>query len=118
MSHLRLLVIAIATICVLALAASAFVNAPDPQLPPADDDIIIKGGSLDVDCGKNHGSDCFGANDNKAKPKHKLDTGKIVQIIVRKSNGQSLRTFTKRDDFPDGKPIIQITYRNPKPEDN
>lgn len=117
MHYLRLLIIAIAFICVLALAAVALVNGPDPQAAPADDDIIIKGGSLDVECGKNQGADCFGGTDANAKPKHKLASGKIVQIILRKSNGQSLGTFTKRDHFQDGKPIIQITYRNTKPED-
>jgi len=117
MRGLRLLVIAIATIFVLALAAYALVSS-SPMPVPADDDIIIKGGSLDIECGKNQGYDCFGSNTNTDRPpKHKKD-GKIVQIIVRKSNGQSLRTFTMRDDFPDGKPSIQITYRVPKPEDN
>ncbi len=118
MHHLRILIIALATICVLALATFAIVNKPEPAPAAADDDIIIKGGSLDVDCGKNHGGDCFGGNTNTAKPQHKNREGKIVQIIIRKSDGTSLRTFTKRDDFPDGKPIIQITYRVPKTEDN
>lgn len=116
MRHLRLLIIAIATICVLALGAFALVNRP--QVPvPGDDDIIIKGGSLEVDCGKNHGEDCFGGNDNRNKPKHRK-SGKIVRIVVMKSNGDLLGTFTKKTDFKDGKPIIVITYREPKPEDN
>jgi hypothetical protein len=116
MTQLRRLIIALAAICVLALVAFALVNRPAVPAP-SDDDIIIKGGSLEIDCGKNQGADCFGGDDIKAKPKHKKD-GKIVQIIVRKSNGSSLKTFTMRDDFPDGKPIIQITYRIPKAEDN
>ena len=73
MRHLRLLIIAIATICVLALGAFALVNRP--AIPaPADDDIIIKGGSLEIDCGKNQGKDCLGDPDvttGKYKPKHK-----------------------------------------------
>jgi hypothetical protein len=116
MSHLRLLIIAIATICVLALATFALVNGPDPLLP-GDDDIIIKGGSLEIDCGKNHGEDCMGGNDNRNKPKHRKG-GKIVRVVVKKSNGDVLGTFTKRNDFRDGKPEIVITYREPKPEDN
>jgi hypothetical protein len=115
MRHLRLLIIAIATICVLALGAFALVNRPATPVPPGDDDIIIKGGSLDIDCGKNQGADCFGGTGSK--PKHKK-SGKIVKIVVMNSNGDPLGTFTKKNDFKDGKPIIVITYREPKPEDN
>ena len=115
MRHLRLLIIAIATICVLALGAFALVNRPAVPVTPADDDIIIKGGSLEVDCGKNHGADCFGGTGSK--PKHKK-SGKIVKIVVTKSDGTVLGTYTKHNDFQDGKPIVVITYREPKPEDN
>ncbi len=117
MRHLRLLIIAIATICVLALGAFALVNSPAVPIPPADDEIIIKGGSLEIDCGRNQGEDCFGGNDNRNKPKHRKG-GKIVKIVVMKSNGDVLQTFTKRNDFRDGKPIIAITYREPRPDDN
>lgn len=117
MRHLRLLIIAIATICVMALGAFALVNRPAPQAAPADDDIIIKGGSLEIDCGKNHGEDCLGGNDNRNKPKHRK-SGKIVRIVVKTSNGDTLGTFTKKKDFNDGKPMVVITYREPKSEDN
>ena len=117
MRHLRLVIIALATICVLALAAFGLVNRP-PQIIPGDDDIIIKGGSLDVDCGRNHGKDCFGGNENQNKPKHKNSSAKIVRIVVQKSNGDVLGLFTKKNHFPDGKPAVIITYRDPTPEDN
>jgi len=117
MRHLRLLIIAIATICVLALGTFALVNSPAVPIAPADDEIIIKGGSLEIDCGRNHGEDCMGGNDNRNKPKHRKG-GKIVRIVVKKSNGDTLGTFTKRRDFTDGKPSIEITYRDPRPEDN
>lgn len=116
MRNLRFLIIAMATICVMALGAFALVNRP-VQVAPGDDDIIIKGGSLEVDCGKNHGDDCMGGNDNRNKPKHRKG-GKIVRVVVKKSNGDVLGTFTKKNDFKDGKPIIVVTYREPKPEDN
>jgi hypothetical protein len=117
MRHLRLLIIAVATICVLALGAFALVNRPAVPVVPADDDIIIKGGSLEIECGKNQGEDCFGGNDIRNKPKHKKP-GKIVRVVVTTSNGEVLGTFTKKNDFKDGKPIIVITYREPKPDDN
>jgi hypothetical protein len=116
MRQLRLLIVAVAIICVLALAVLALVSRPSPQ-EPGDDDIIIKGGSLDVDCGKNHGTDCFGGNQNQNKPKHQKP-GKIVRIVVQKSNGDVLGLFTKKDHFTDGKPVVIITYREPLPTDN
>jgi hypothetical protein len=114
MRNLRFLIIALATICVLALGAFALVNRPAVPAP-GDDDIIIKGGSLDIECGKNQGDDCFGGTGTK--PKHKKP-GKIVRVVVMKSTGETLGTFTKKNDFKDGKPVIVITYREPKPEDN
>lgn len=115
MRNLRLLIIAIATVLVMALGAFALINRPTPQSAPADDDIIIKGGSLQIECGKNQGADCFGGTGSK--PKHKK-SGKIVKIVVMSSNGDILGTFTKKKDFNDGKPMVVITYREPKAEDN
>jgi hypothetical protein len=114
MRKLRLLIFAIAAICVMALGAAALINRPQ-MAAPADDDIIIKGGSLQIDCGKNEGADCFGGTGSK--PKHKK-SGKIVKIVVMTSTGDVLGTFTKKKDFNDGKPAVVITYREPKPEDN
>lgn len=108
MRHLRLLIIAIATICVLALGALALVNRP--AIPaPADDDIIIKGGSLEIDCGKNQGKDCFGdPTPGKVKPKHKDSKKHILRVVVRDSDGGQLanNTFDK-----DHQPTITITYK-------
>ena len=108
MRNLRLLIIAIATMCVLALAAFALVNRPAPPAP-GDDDIIIKGGSLEIDCGKNHGKDCLGDNTpGKTKPKHKDATKHITQVVVRDSAGGQLanNNFDK-----DHQPTITITYK-------
>jgi hypothetical protein len=108
MSKLRLLIIAIATIFVLTLAAFALVSQP----PVAGEDVIvIKGGSLEIQCGKNHGNDCLGTNDNKGKYKHKKANGKIEEIVVKDSYDKTLKTFTRATDFPDGKPSIEITYK-------
>lgn len=110
MSHLRLLIIALATICVLALAAFALVTGPDPLLP-GDDDIIIKGGSLEVDCGKNHGKDCFGSNSNSRKPKHKKTTGTITKIVVKDLNSPAGTPALLDQAFDrTNKPEITITY--------
>ncbi len=105
MRHLRLLIIALAAICVLALGAHALVSAPstDPG-----DDIIIKGGSLDIQCGKNHGNDCLGVNDNTGKYKHKQSTKHIMQVVVKDSAGGQLSN-NNFDAYH--QPTIVITYK-------
>ncbi|MBC8030432.1 MAG: hypothetical protein H7Z16_10005 [Pyrinomonadaceae bacterium] len=109
MRHLRLLIIAIATICVMALGTFALVNR---QIGPApgDDDIIIKGGSIEAQCGKNHKKDCFGVPDlTTGKYKRLGADGKhIVRVVVKDSAGGQLsnNNFDK-----DHQPTIIITYK-------
>jgi hypothetical protein len=108
MTQLRRLIIALAAICVLALVAFALVNRPMVPVV-SDDDIIIKGGSLEIDCGKNHGKDCFGdSSPGKNKPKHKDVNKHIMQVVVRDSGGGQLanNNFDK-----DHQPTIIITYK-------
>ena len=108
MRHLRLLIIAIATICVLALGAFAFINRP--AVPTGGDDIIIKGGSIEIQCGMNHGTDCFGVNDNKGKYTHKQGGKHITRIVIKRS--QDNANVFDSDLTPVGaKPEIDITYK-------
>jgi hypothetical protein len=106
MRHLRLVITNIAIMCVLALGALALVNRP--AVPLGGDDIIIKGGSLEIQCGNNHGTDCLGANDNIGKYKHKQGSKHITQVVVKDSSNQQLsnNNFDK-----DHQPTIVITYK-------
>jgi hypothetical protein len=107
MRHLRLLIIAFATICVLALGAFALVNHPTPL--ELGDDIIIKGGSLEVQCGSNQGTDCLGTNDNTGKYKHKQSGKHVTKILVKRTDGV---VVFDSDLTPVGnKPQIVITYK-------
>lgn len=106
MRNFRLLIVALATICVLALGVFALVNRPAPE--PGDDVIIIKGGSLEVQCGKNHGLDCLGTHDSKGKYKHKKSGAHITQVEVKDSTGASV--FSKSFDATT-QPQIEITYK-------
>lgn len=110
MRKLRLLIIAFTTICVLALGVFALVNAPDPQHRPTDDDIIIKGGSLEIDCGKNHPKDCLGGNENKTKYKHKEDTKHITNIVIRDVANNN-QVFFDRSFDQTKPPQVEITYK-------
>lgn len=111
MRNLRLLIISMATIFVLTLGAFAFVERPATQGPaPADDDIIIKGGSLEIQCGKNHYADCLGTNDNTGKYKHKQSAKHITKVVVKDSNGVMLFDSSTLPTFGN-KPEISITYK-------
>jgi len=105
MRHLRFLIIALATIFVLALVALALVTRPEAS---PGDDIIIKGGSIEIECGRNHGTDCLGTNDNTGKYKHKQSSKHIRQVVVRDNTGGQLsnNNFDK-----DHQPTIIITYK-------
>jgi hypothetical protein len=114
MSHLRLLLIAITAILVVALAAFALVGAQDPA--PGDDDIIIKGGSLDIECGKNHKSDnagCLSLDDGvKGKFKHKQKDKHIKRVVVRNTNSNTAVFDSDKPGYGiGGKPEIIITYK-------
>ncbi|HKO97772.1 MAG TPA: hypothetical protein VJU86_12305 [Pyrinomonadaceae bacterium] len=108
MRKLRLLIIALATICVLALGVFALVNQISPPDPV--DDIVIKGGSLEIQCGTKHGTDCLGTNDNKGKYKHKKDKFKITNIVVRDVANNNLVYFDRSFD-PQKPPQIEIKFK-------
>jgi len=108
MRHLRFLIIAVTAFSVLALGVFALANRP-AQPAPADDDIIIKGGSLEIQCGKNHSMDCLGTNDNTGKYKHKQSGKHITKIIIRRSDG--VEVFNSEITPVGNKPEIAITYK-------
>ena len=108
MHRVRLLVIAIATIFVLALGAYALVNRPAVQAPG--DDIIIKGGSIELQCGSNHPKDCLGLPDlttgkyKKAGP----DEKHIMKVTVKNYNSN---TMFSANFNANSQPTIVINYR-------
>jgi hypothetical protein len=104
MRNFRLIFVALATICVVAFGVFAIVNRPPES---GDDVIIIKGGSLEIQCGKNHGLDCLGTPDANGKYKAKKNAAHIMQIDVKDSSGVLLtKTFTASNQ-----PTIEITYK-------
>ena len=108
MPQLRLLIISISTICVFALAAFALVNRAPVNYP--DDEIIIKGGSLDIQCGKNHGNDCLGTNDNTGHYKHKQNAKHVTRIVI--TDVVAGKAYDQAFNVVYGeKPKIVITYR-------
>ena len=108
MRQLRLIIISLAATCVFALAAFALANRPPVNDP--DDEIIIKGGSLDIQCGKNHGHDCLGTNDNAGHYKHKQNDKHITRIVIK--DVVTAKEYDKSFNVNHGeKPKIVITYK-------
>lgn len=108
MRQLRLLIISIATICVFALAAFALVNRPPVNDP--DDEIIIKGGSLEIQCGNNHGRRCLGSNDNMGKYKNQDISKHIVKVVVMPINGNENSAFFNQNFNATNQPQIKLVY--------
>ena len=108
MRQLRFLIIAMASICVLALGVFALVNRP--ATPGGGDDIIIKGGSLEIQCGTNLGTDCLGSNDNTGKYKAKQQTKHVSRVVVKDSSGVVVLDSSLLPQFGN-KPEITITYK-------
>jgi hypothetical protein len=108
MRYLRLLIIAVATVCVIGLGAVAFVSRSAAP-PAAADDIIIKGGSLEIQCGENHSPDCLGTNDTTGKYKHKQTGKHITKIVIKRSDG--VEVFNSELTPIGAKPEIVITYK-------
>jgi len=107
MNRFRLVILAITVILALALGVFALVLPQDP----GDDVIIIKGGSLIVKCGNANNANCMPFDAKTKEYKHKKGNGKIEQIVVKDSSGTVLGTFTKAENFQDGKPSIEVTYK-------
>ena len=106
MRKLGLLIIALATLCALALGALAVANRVVQA--PGDDVIIIKGGSLEIQCPANQDKACLGVADATGKYKHKKDTAHIMQIVVKDKNGATL--FSNAFDASH-QPSIEVTYK-------
>ena len=101
---MRRLLISIAAICVLALAAFALASRP-PQAPG--DDIIIKGGSMTIECGFNHNKDCLTHTNGTYLYTHRKNAH-IMHVQVLDNANTSLLD----QNFDAGhQPTIKVTYK-------
>jgi hypothetical protein len=114
MRHLRLLIIALAAIFALALAAFALISKPAPLA--TDDDLVIKGGSIEIKCGKNHKNDnagCLILEDGvEGKYKHKQGEKHITRVVVKNGPGSNQIVFDSSSPNVNlgDKPEIHIEY--------
>jgi TPP-dependent indolepyruvate ferredoxin oxidoreductase alpha subunit len=105
MRNLRLLLTLLATICMLALGAYALARRP-PQAPG--DDIIIKGGSMQIQCGANHGRDCLGHTAGTFTYTHKKANAHITNIKVTDDTGAVL---LDNSFVPAHQPTVAVTFK-------
>jgi hypothetical protein len=107
MRRIHLILIALVTVCALAVGVFALVNRRPPIA--GDDVIIIKGGSLEITCPPNQDKACLGIADiTTGKYRHTKATAHITQIVVKDSSGNALYTksFTASTQ-----PSIEVTYK-------
>ena len=95
------LVLALGLLVYAARSASRFV-------PQDGDPIIVKGGSLSVQCPAN--DLCLVFNPTTLKYEHKDKLKKITKIVVKDENNNVLFSATSAS-FPNGKPSVEITYK-------
>ena len=106
MRNFRLLIIALVSICLLALGAIAVANRVVQA--PGDDVIIIKGGSLTVQCPPNGDTACLGVADGTGKYHAAKATAHITKLEVKDNTGKTLFTSTFDPGHP---PQVEVTYK-------
>jgi hypothetical protein len=108
MRNFRSLVVAFVALCALTLGGYVLARKHVVPLPAPGDDIIIKGGSLEIQCGTNHGTNCLGAPDSYGKYKHTKKDAHILHMTVTDQAGAVLYSgnFDK-----DHQPTVAITYK-------
>ena len=104
---MRRLLISIVAICVLALAAFALANRP-VQAPG--DDIIIKGGSMQIQCGANHGNDCLSHTSGTGTYTHTKGNAHITHIQITTTAGGVLYNSDFAND-KDHQPTVSVTFK-------
>jgi len=115
MNQLRKLAIAVATISVLALGVFALARKDPAAIHPQGSDvIIIKGGSLSVQC-PDATPECFAFDAATKKYNHKGDAKmKVTKVVVKNSKGDEVFNSDQSKGFGNTSEI-DITYKTPTP---
>jgi len=113
MNQLRKFAIVVATVSVLALGVFALARKnPAAVHPQGGDVIIIKGGSLSIQCPEAT-PECFAFDGSTKKYNHKGDAKmKVTQVVVRDSKGNEVFNSNQSKSFGNT-PEIDITYKVP-----
>ncbi|MEO8434514.1 MAG: hypothetical protein ABI596_06435 [Pyrinomonadaceae bacterium] len=98
-------ILAVGVLTLTARSASTFAQLQEPLQMLDGDPIILKGGSLTLECPKK--DDCMAFNSAIKKHELKDKNKKVQRIIVRDEYGAILYNGSKVN-FPNGKPTIEI----------
>ena len=108
MRSFRLIIVALVTILALALGVFGLIHPPGQTTVAPGDDIIIKGGSMEIQCGANHGKDCFSHTAGTYSYTHTKRTAHITGVVVKDSAGAVL--FSNTFD-PAYQPTVNVTFK-------
>jgi hypothetical protein len=116
MNQLRKFAIVVATISVLALGVFALARKNPATIHPQDGDvIIIKGGSLSIQCPDPAKPECFAFDATAKKYNHKGDAKmKVTKVVVKNSKDEEVFNSDQSKGFGNT-PRIEITYKAPAP---
>src|SRR5258708_12385841 len=92
MRSFRLIIIALVTILALALGVFGLIHPPGQITVVPGDDIIIKGGSMSIQCGANHGKDCFQHTAGRYTYTHTKGNAHITAVMIKDDAGTLLST--------------------------
>ena len=105
MRNLLLRLALLAAICLFALGAYALANRPPLA---GGDDIIIKGGSMNINCGTNHGKDCLSHTAGTMLYTHTKANAHITQITVTDDTGAVLYSSSFVSAH---QPAVAVTFK-------
>lgn len=87
---------------------SAAISPGQLDLSLDGDPIILKGGSLTIQCPTN--DNCLPFNAATKKLEHKDSYKKVQRIIIKDESGAVIANVSKVN-FPNGKPTIEVYYK-------
>jgi hypothetical protein len=108
MRSFRLLIVALVTILALALGVFGLIHRPGQAIMAPGDDIIIKGGSMQIQCGANHGKDCLQHTAGSYTYTHTKGNAHITGVVVKDYAGTVL--YSSSFD-PAHQPTVAVTFK-------
>jgi hypothetical protein len=106
MRSFRLIIVALATVLALALGVFGLIHRPGPM--SGGDDIIIKGGSMEIQCGANHGKDCLQHTAGSYSYTHTKANAHITGVVVKDDAGVVLYSSSF---VPAHQPTVAVTFK-------
>src|SRR5258708_15273919 len=108
MRSFRLIIVTLATVLALALGVFGLIHRPGQTTVAPGDDIIIKGGSMEIQCGANHGKDCLSHTAGTYGYTHTKKTAHITEVVVKDYAGSVL--YSSSFD-PTHQPTVAVTFK-------